>query len=75
MRQLEAESGLSYTIIQGLSVGKRDVQFTTLLILIESLGLTFSEFAKQFDNITERQIKDAVVEIENNKNVRRSKRT
>ena len=29
MRQLEAESGLSYTIIQNVSVGKRDIQFTT----------------------------------------------
>ena len=64
MRQLEAESGLSYTIIQGASVGKRDIQFTSLITMIENLGLTFSEFANLYDKLTEKQINDVKNEIE-----------
>ncbi len=63
MRQLEAESGLSYTIIQGASVGKRDVQFTSLITMIENLGLSFSEFAKLYDSITDKQVADERREI------------
>lgn len=63
LRQLESESGLSYTIIQRTFTGKRDIQFTSLMKMIESLGLTFTEFAKQFDKITEDQIRQTEVEI------------
>lgn len=68
LRQLESESGLSYTIIQRISVGKRDIQFTSLITLIENLGFTFSEFANLYDSITEKQIADEKIGIENNKN-------
>jgi hypothetical protein len=67
LRQLESESGLSYTIIQNLSVGKRDIQFTSLITLIENLGLTFSEFANLYDSITEKQIGYEKEIIEKNK--------
>lgn len=67
MRQLEAESGLSYTIIHGVSVGKRDLQFSSLMTIIESLGLSFSEFAKAFDKITDQQIQNTISEIESRK--------
>jgi len=49
MRQLEAESGLSYTIIQGLFAGKRDIQFTTLISLLEGFGMSLTEFAEIYD--------------------------
>lgn len=67
MRQLESESGLSYTIIQNLSVGKRDIQFTSLITLVENLGLSFSEFAKLYDTITDKQMAAEKEEIEKNK--------
>lgn len=67
MRQLEAESGLSYTIIQNVSVGKRDIQFTSLITLIENLGVSFSEFAEMYDAVTEKQMGIEKVEIEKNK--------
>ncbi|MDB5277303.1 MAG: hypothetical protein JWR61_2258 [Ferruginibacter sp.] len=74
MRQLEAESGLSYTIIQNTSAGKRDIQFTTLLTMIENLGLSFTEFAKLYDKITEKQISDEKIEIEKSKKPKTKKR-
>jgi hypothetical protein len=67
MRQLESESGLSYTIIQKVFVGKRDIQFTSLITLIENLGLSFSEFAKMYDEITEKQMTVEKEEIEKKK--------
>ena len=73
MRQLEAESGLSYTIIQNVSVGKRDIQFTSLITLIENLGISFSEFAELYDTITEKQMTDEKAIIEKNKSHKKTR--
>jgi len=75
MRQLEAASGLSYTIIQGSSTGKRDIQFTTLMILLDSLKISFREFASQYEEITDEEIQKKMREIKANKKpvVKRSK--
>ena len=77
MRQLEAESGLSYTIIQNVSVGKRDIQFTSLITLIENLGISFSEFAELYESINDKQMMEEKVVIEKNKTKKktRSKKT
>ena len=74
MRQLEADSGLSYTIIQTLSVGKRDVQFTSLIILLESLEISLLDFAKIYDNITEKQMTEEREKIEKNQ-IRKKRKT
>ena len=63
-RQLEAASGLSSNIIQGVMAGKRDLQFTTLLTLIESLGISLSKFATLYDKITDADIRDAIKQME-----------
>lgn len=67
MRQLEAASGLSYTIIQRSSVGKRDIQFTTLITLLDSIKISFAEFAYMYDTITEKDIKKTIEDIEASK--------
>jgi len=67
LRQLEADSGLSYTLIQTVCTGKRDIQFTSLISLIESLGLSLSEFARIYDKVTEEHIKIEQEEIVKNK--------
>lgn len=64
MRQLEAASGLSYTIIQTTSVGKRDIQFTTLINLLDSLRISFADFANSYDRITDKDIKKTLEEIQ-----------
>ena len=73
LRQLEAESGLSYTIIQNVSVGKRDIQFTSLITLVENLGISFSEFAELYDTITEKQMTDEKAIIEKNKTKKKTR--
>lgn len=67
MRQLDAASGLSYTIIQGSSVGKRDIQFTTLLTIVDSLKISFAEFATQYEKITDEDIQKTMQEIKASK--------
>lgn len=75
MRQLESSSGLSFTIIQTTLAGKRDIQFTTLLTLIDTLRITFSKFATLYEAVTEDDIKNAIAEIEANKKIKKTKRT
>ena len=75
MRQLESSSGSSFTIIQRTLAGKRDIQFTTLLTLIDALGITFSQFADLYDALTKDDIKKAIAEIEGKKRNKKTKRT
>lgn len=64
VRQLEAASGLSYNLLQGVAAGKRDLQFTTLITLIEAMGISLGKFAALYDKITEADIQAAVKQIE-----------
>lgn len=59
MRQLEADSGISFTLIQSLCSGKRDVQFTSIVRLLKSLKTSFSEFAAMYDDISDKDL-DAI---------------
>lgn len=68
-RQLEAASGLSYNIIQKVMAGKRDLQFTTLLTLIESLGFSLSKFAALYDKLTDTDIQDAIKQMEESRKI------
>ena len=64
IRQLEASSRLSYTIVQGVSVGQRDPQFTTLITIIEEgLEMSLTEFSKIYDSITDDDLKATKKEI------------
>ena len=64
VRQLEAASRLSYTIVQGVFSAKRDLHVSTLLSLIEEgLDMSLTEFAKVYDSITDEEIKVVKKEI------------
>jgi transcriptional regulator with XRE-family HTH domain len=49
IRSLAASSGVEYSIIQRITSGKKNPQFTTVIALADGLGLSFSEFASYFD--------------------------
>ena len=74
LRKLEAESGLSYNIIQGVFSGNRDLHFTTLIALIENLNIPFSKFAELYDSISEKQISNEIKGIESNKRIVKGKK-
>ncbi|MET0634556.1 MAG: hypothetical protein ABWZ25_00930 [Chitinophagaceae bacterium] len=65
IRQLEASSRLSYTIVQGVFAAKRDIQFSSLMsILGDGFGISFSEFAEIYDSVTDDEIKTVKKYIE-----------
>lgn len=70
MRQLEADSGLSFTIIQRTCSANRDAQFTSLIKMIEGLDLTLTDFAILYDRISQVEMLNTKAEIENDKRPR-----
>jgi hypothetical protein len=67
VRQLEAASGLSYNLIQGVAAGKRDPQFTSLITLIESMGISLGKFASLYDKVTDADIQATIKQIDENR--------
>lgn len=56
LRKLAASSQTEYSIIQKITSGKKDPQFTTLIAIIDGFGISFSEFSKIFDSISDEEI-------------------
>ena len=52
LRKLAASSGVEYSIIQKISSGKKDPQFTTLVALVEGLEMTMTEFFAYYEKIS-----------------------
>ncbi len=74
LRQLEAASGVSYPIVQKLSVGERDAHITTVIRVIEGMGVTPGVFFTMYDKVTKAQIQAAVKEIEESRKAAGKKR-
>ena len=64
LRSLEASSGLSYPILQLISVGKKNPVHTTVTTIAESLRMSLSEFFSYYDVITKDEIKAFKKELE-----------
>ena len=58
LRKLAASSETEYAIIQKITSGKKDPQFSTLAAIIDGLDISFSEFSQIYDSITEKNIQD-----------------
>lgn len=56
LRKLAASSDTEYSIIQKITSGKKDPQFSTLAAIIDGFGISFSEFSRFFDSITKDEI-------------------
>lgn len=53
LRKLAASSGVEYAIIQLISSGKRDPQWSTVTAIVEGLGLSMTEFSTWYDDTSE----------------------
>lgn len=53
LRKLAAASGVEYAIIQKITSGQKDPQFTTLLSVADGLNIAVSELLLQFESISE----------------------
>lgn len=64
LRKLESASGVSYPIIQKISVGKRNPSFLTIMAILEAFEITLTEFGQYYDAITEKEVLDYKSKIE-----------
>ncbi len=53
LRKLAAASEVEYSIIQKISAGKKDPQFTTLVSIAEGFDMSLSKFLLYFETISE----------------------
>lgn len=53
LRKLAASSGIEYAIIQKISSGQKDPQFTTLVSLADGLDMNITEFLFYFEKATD----------------------
>ena len=56
LRKLAASSATEYSIVQKISSGKKDPQFTTIASIIEGFGFTTVEFFTVYDSITDDEL-------------------
>ena len=68
LRKLAAASGVEYAIIQKISSGKKDPQWTTIVSIIEGFGLTVPEFFSYYNKVADEEIN---AQVEKKKKVKR----
>ena len=56
LRKLAAASGVEYAIIQKISTGQKDPQFTTILAIAEGFGIGVSELLSNFEDISDQTV-------------------
>ena len=66
-RKWEAASGIPIASISEIMSGDRNAAITTLVTLINTLGVSVEEFGRAFDAITESEIREFKKELLKNK--------
>lgn len=67
LRKLAASSGIEYAIIQKISSGKKDPQWTTIVSLADGFGMTMSELCVYYDQISDYSIQKQMQQIKKKK--------
>lgn len=58
LRKLAASSQTECAIIQKITSGKKDPQFSTLAAIIDGFEISFSEFSNVYDSVSEKDIEE-----------------
>ncbi len=58
LRKLESASGVSFPIIQNITAGKRNPEFTTIIALLDGLDISLTDFSSFYDSITDIEVKE-----------------
>lgn len=69
-RQLESLSGIRHASIVQIVNGKKNASWSTIDAILEGLGMTLTQFAIVYDEITEKEISEYQREIEKRKQER-----
>ena len=67
LRKLAASSGVEYAIIQKISSGKKDPQWTTIISLADGLGITVSELSDYYETISDNSIQKQIHQVKKKK--------
>ena len=62
LRKLAAASGVEYAIIQKITSGVKDPQFSTLTAIAEGLDISVSALIHHYEQVTDFQVKQALLE-------------
>ena len=63
LRKLAASSGIEYAIIQKISSGKKDPQWTTVVSLADGFGITMSELCAHYEEVSDNSIQKQIQQI------------
>ncbi len=60
---ISSTSGIRTATISDIVNGKSDPKGSTLIYILDSLGVTMTDFGKIFDSLNEKQVKEYMLEI------------
>ncbi len=72
LRKLAAASGVEYSIIQKITTGSRDPQFTTLLSIADGLNISLRELLEKFENVHPELVNEEYVQYHKKQQQKRS---
>lgn len=75
LRKLESASGVSFPIIQNITVGKRNPEFTTIIALLDGLNISLTEFSTFYDKLTDTEVLNYKSKLVNAKGERVKKKS
>lgn len=67
LRKLAASSGVEYAIIQKISSGKKDPQWTTVVSLADGFGITMSELCTYYKVVSDYSVQKKIQQIDKKK--------
>ena len=70
LRQLAASSGIEYAIIQKISSGKKDPQWSTIISIVDGLSLRIDDFIAFYTKITDEEVADEIEKRKKKRNVK-----
>jgi transcriptional regulator with XRE-family HTH domain len=73
LRKLAAACDVEYSIIQKITSGKKDPQHTTIMSIVDGLGLSNLEFYSIYDGITDKELTEMTIQNKRSKLKSKSK--
>lgn len=73
-RELAREAGIAQSHLQLIVTGQKDVWLSTLIALLDPLGLSLGTFGRMFEDITDKEIAAYVLVLEERRKQKGTKR-
>jgi transcriptional regulator with XRE-family HTH domain len=70
---ISSSTGLRKATISNIITGVSEIKSYTLYLILKSLGFSYSQFGKVFDNLSEQEVCEYIVQIEEERKQRQLK--